>query len=167
MNTNIKTNDAIIYSGSVHIQYRYGKKTRHINSRNKGELPLFTAIVFALGDQTDSAKSYAPRFIMAKNSDGADCLTSKLLVQDRKYYNSANMTTPVDGSVADTIRYTFVVPAANMHQNKKITKLQLINELNGVCAEIELDAGREINTDIGANLLIYWDLTFADSSQPE
>ena len=167
MNTNVKTNDAIIYSGSVYIQYRYGKKTRHIKRHNEGKLPLFAAVVLALGDQTDSAKSYAPRFIMAKNSAGEECLTSKLLVQDRKYYHSTNMTTPVDGSAADTIRYTFVIPVANMHRNQDITKLQLINERGEVCAEIDLGTGRKISTNIGANLLIYWDLTFADSSPAE
>lgn len=168
MNTNIKTNDAIIYSGSVHIQYRYGKKTRHINRHNKGELPLFTAIVFALGDRTEEAKSYMPKYIMALDDNrpptDQNCLTSKLLLQDRKYYNDGTLE---NGGGANTIRYTFVIPVANMYPNRDINKLQLINERDEVCAEIDLEEGREINTNIGANLLIYWDLTFTDSSQSE
>lgn len=166
MNSNVKTNDGIIYSGSVYIQYRYGKKTRYINRHNEGKLPLFTAIVFALGDRTEEAKSYMPKYIMALDdtrTTDQNCLTSKLLVQDRKYYNNGTLE---NGGGANTIRYTFVIPVANMHPNRDINKLQLINERNEVCAEIELEDGREINTDIGANLLVYWDLTFADSSQP-
>lgn len=164
MNSNVKTNDAIIYSGSVYIQYRYGKKTRYINRHNEGKLPLFTAIVFALGDRTEEAKSYMPKYIMAKNSAEADCLTSKLLLQDRKYYYDGTLES---GNGANKIRYTFVIPVANMYPDKEITKLQLINERGTVCAEIDLKEGREISTNIGANLLIYWDLTFADSSPAE
>lgn len=166
MNSNVKTNDAIIYSGSVYIQYRYGKKTRYINRHNEGKLPLFTAIVFALGDRTEEAKSYMPKYIMALDDNVNDpkCLTSKLLLQDRKYYNNGTLES---GNGANTIRYTFVIPVANMYPGRQITKLQLINERNEVCAEIDLKEGREISTNIGANLLIYWDLTFADSSPAE
>ena len=168
MNTNIKTNDLISYRGNVHIQYRYGKKTRYINRRNEGKLPLFTAIVFALGDRTEEAKSYMPKYIMALDDDddvdNQKCLTSNLLLQDRKYYYDG---TPESGNGANTIRYTFVIPVANMYPGRQITKLQLINERGKVCAEIELEAGRKISTNIGANLLIYWDLTFADSSPAE
>jgi len=102
---------------------------------------------------------------MAKNNAGSNCLTGKLLFQDRKYYNSTDTDTtlPVDGSEADTIRYTFVIPAANMIPNQLITSLHLINDNNDICAEITLEDSSIISTNIEANLLVYWDLTFTDA----
>ena len=158
---NLKTRDGIVYNGNVHIQYQYKSKKRCLDAHNTGYLPLFTCLVLSLGGESVEAGSYMPRYIMARGNGEAPCLKSKLLVQDRKYYKEGVLR-PVDGSEADTIRYTFVIPASNMISGSTITKLQLVNELDGVCASINLTGNKEINTDIGANLLIYWDLMFAD-----
>lgn len=161
----INAREGIIYSGNVHIQYQFKKKTKNIRKHNEGKLPLFSAIVSALGDDIVTARQLMPRYIMAKHKGDNDitgnCLTSKVLVQGISYYNSSEFQA-IGKTKADTIRYTFVIPSPLMVPGKKINTLELLNSNDGICAEITLDSNNQISTDLGANLLIYWDLTFTD-----
>lgn len=165
MSKKVKANDGIVYSGKVYIKYRAGDKTKRLKKHNSGKLALFTSIALSLGERIEEAGTYMPRYLMGKHEvseDGwANSFSSKVLVQDRKYYKNGALTAATD---SNTIRYMFIVPVNNLIPNKKIKKLQLLNERNSVCAEIDLDDPDEIDTDIAAALLIYWDLKFTDIS---
>lgn len=163
--TNIKANDAIVYSGNVHIQYKFNKKTKHIRKHNTGKLALFTSIVLALGERIEDAAAFMPRYITAKDAEEADCLTSKVVLQNRSYFKQQADGTmlPCLPNEADTLRYTFVIPVGVLISGKNIKKLLLVNTRNAACAEIDL-GDVTISTNVNANLLIYWDLTFADAA---
>lgn len=162
MNRNLKTCDAVRYHGNVHIKYRYNKKNHNIRIHNAGLGPLFTSIALALGERTVEAKTYMPKYIVGKTEQDQDCFYTKIIVQNRTYYKGTALNS---GEDCNTIRYTFSIPSTNMIPHKIIKKLELQNELGSACAKIELENTNEISTDIGATVLIYWDLTFIDGDE--
>ena len=164
MEKNIKTNQAILYSGEVHIYYETGKTFTHINKHNTGEIPLFTAITLALGERMEDAKEFIPKYLMGVQDVGGgifeNCFNINALVQDRKYFLDDVLS---NGSANNRIRYTFVVHLSSILPDKIVTRLQLKNKQNQICATIDLEQAEQINTNLTASLLIYWDLKFADA----
>lgn len=160
MKKNVVTKDAILYNGNVHIQYKYNNKMKTLNKHNQGFNPLFTAITLSLGGRTADAKKYIPKYLMATNADGDDCLSMPTTVKDTSYYLDSNAVGYADES--NTIRYTFIIPASSLIEDMTITKLQLENEEGTVCATIDLEEEEHIHTNLGASLLIYWDLDFSN-----
>ncbi len=160
MKKNIKTNDAVFYNGEVYIQYKYGKKTKQIKKHNEGKIALFTAITQALGGRFDDAKKYMPKYLMGVDTTGdpeLDCFFYNAAVQDITYFNGDETSS---GSENNIIRYVFVVPVSSLIPDQLITQLQLKNELNDICATLDLGETERIDTDVAASLLIYWDLKF-------
>lgn len=164
MKENVTTNQAILYSGEVHIYYKTEKTFTHINKHNTGQIPLFTAITLALGERIEDAKELIPKYLMGVQAvEGGlfvNCFSIDTLVQNRKYFLD---DTSSDGSANNRIRYTFVVPLSNVFPGKTITRLQLKNKQNQICATIDLEQAEQINTNLTASLLIYWDLKFTDA----
>jgi hypothetical protein len=164
MEKNIKNNQAILYSGNVHIRYKSGTNLKHINKHNEGTIELFTAITLVLGDRPNDARYFIPKYLKGidTQTEGSpeDCFINNAVVQDKKYYHNSMLS---DGTENDTIRYMFNIPMSNIISGKKITKLQLINERGLICASIDLTEDEYIDTNVAASLLIYWDLKFADS----
>jgi len=171
MKNSIKTNQGIVYKGNVHIRYKINNEIKYINKHNSSTINLFTAITLALGGRAEDAKMFMPKYLMAKQQDGntyIDCFNNKVVVQDKNYYEDSTEGDIVqsrisDGSANNKIRYTFIVPVSNLIADRTITRLQLLNENSDVCAEIDLKGNEQINTELAASLLIYWDLKFTDS----
>ena len=61
------------------------------------------------------------------------------------------------------IQFLRQVPKSFINKLTPKTRLQLKNKQNQICATIDLEQAEQINTNLTASLLIYWDLKFADA----
>ena len=157
----------IKYRGSVKVLYIDNKtgKAKVIKKHNAGGPGLFTSICrMLLGLPT---AEYVPSYILGyteQNGQGRQLFTQRIAyastpilyeVQDGKDKVAA------DEQTASVIQYTFLVPVTSLKSSTgTIKSLLLYNNKNQVCAQLDFDDADAIDTNLGANLLIYWKLKF-------
>ena len=153
------------YRGSVKILYidKDSGKAKIIKRHNEGGVGLFTAICRALvGLDTNM---YAPSYIYGYSASGMQLFTQKITYASTPLlYNNVDGVErlAVDATAANVIQYTFLVPITSLKSTSEdIAKLILYNNERQVCAELDLTSD-PISTSLGANILIYWKLKFAN-----
>lgn len=154
------------YRGSVKILYidKSSGKTKTIKRHNKGGKGLFTAICRSLVGL--DVTNYVPSYIYGYNSKDALLFTQKITYASTPMLYNADQgreKLAAEGTEANIVQYTFLVPITSLRStSESIRKLKLFNNNNEECAVLELDEHSAISTNLGANILIYWKLRFAN-----
>lgn len=174
LNISSEIKPQIRYRGSVKILYidKNSGKARMIKNHNSGGIGLFTCICRALIGM-DSSK-HMPSYIYAY-TDNTDInqqqhATNQVLAQKITYastpllYKGDELATDYDN--ADCVEYTFMIPSTSiMITDADIKSLVLYNNLNQICAILNLPDEESISTSTGYNILIYWKLKFISDEE--
>lgn len=157
--TQIKITDKVVadirYEGYVTIKYNYKNQLINKNFKNSGQQALFTCLSKMLAGY--DVINELPSKLIGYNGN-ASIFSQPIPAEQTPNLYQDDSGVGSDGN-SNTVEYTFRIPFAYI-TNYELNKLQLINNMNNVCAEVEINPSLAIPAN--TNLLVYWKLKFTN-----
>lgn len=151
----LKTNESMVYSGTVTVKLLKGRKPyKTINIHNEGSAEFFRILCNAVAG--NSVNDLMPKCVALFGESDTSLTSVKV------HYNTISVT---ENAGAYATELVFVIPGS-MLISGEVHEIRLYNSASDSAqwlAKVELSSAEYFNTDPTSNLMVVWGLSFQNS----